>query len=81
MSTTRRMTVAFSQETQSLMTRLVPEGRRSAFVERAVREALEQAEREALRSEMAECAAYMYDEISALQNDFTPLEEELHRQV
>ena len=77
----QRMTIAFSRETQDLMARLLPPGKRTAFVEAAVRNALKQAERESLRQEMADCAEYMFDEIMALQADFTPLEEELQRKV
>ncbi len=34
-----------------------------------------------LLEEMKECAAEMHDEIMALERDFLPLEEELHRLV
>lgn len=81
MSTSRRMTVAFSEATQTLLEKLVPAGRRTEFVDRVVREALQRVEREKLRVEMAECATEMYDEIIAIEADFAPLEEEVHEQV
>lgn len=81
MPATKRMTISFSPETQERLTRLLPEGRRTAFVEAAVREALKRIERAALEERMRECAEVMYDEIMALERDFHPLEEELHREV
>ena len=81
MATSGRMTIAFSDETKQLMEALVPPGQRTDFVNRAVRSALRRLSREQFRREMAECAVEMYDEIMALDADFTPLEEEVHRQI
>ena len=79
MSSTARMTIAFSPETRELMERLVPDGKRTAFVDEVVREALRRRERDVLDREMAECAREMHEEIMQIQEEMTPLEEELHR--
>lgn len=81
MATAGRMTIAFSEETRELMEQLLPAGRRTDFVDNAVREALRRLAQEKLRAEMAECAREMYDEIQEIQRDFAPLEEEVHRPV
>ncbi|MBU0607275.1 MAG: hypothetical protein KKI08_05280 [Armatimonadetes bacterium] len=81
MATTGRMTIAFTAETRRLIEDLLPAGQRTDFVDRVVKDALRRLAREKLEEEMAECAREMYDEIMALQEDFLPLEEEVHRQV
>jgi hypothetical protein len=81
MATTGRMTIAFTEATRRLIEQLLPAGQRTDFVDRVVQEALRRMAREKLREEMAECAREMYDEIMELEEDFRPLEEEVHRQV
>jgi membrane-bound ClpP family serine protease len=81
MATTGRMTITFSDETRRLIDHLIPLGRRTEFVERAVREALRQLEQDKLEQDMAELARESYDEMLQMEAEFRPLEEELHWKV
>jgi len=75
------MTIAFSDETRHLMDELLPVGQRTDFVDQVVHDALRELARQKLREEMAECAREMYDEIMQIQQEFGPLEDEVHQQV
>ena len=81
MATSGRMTIAFSEDTRELMDELLPPGHRTKFVDQTVREAIRALAQEKLPEQMAECAREMYDEIMELQDEFTPLEEEVHAQL
>jgi hypothetical protein len=57
------------------------ETKRPPWRDGMVRRFLAILERRRLRRRMAECAAAMHDEIMSLEEDFRPLEEELHRKT
>ena len=78
---TRAVVVELDDAVAKSLEQAVPSEERSAFVERAIREQLAVLDREHLRREMEECARVMYDEIMAIEEDFRPLEEEIHRLV
>lgn len=78
---TRSMTVEVDRDLVDRLEHAVPAGERTQFVERALLQQLKARDREALRREMEECATEMYDEIMAIDADFTPLEEELHWRI
>ncbi len=76
---TRAMVVELDDTVAERLDQVVPTEERSAFVERAIREQLAALDKEQFEREMEECARVMYDEIMAIERDFLPLDEEVHR--
>jgi hypothetical protein len=76
---TRAVLVELDDTVAKHLEEAVPTDERNAFVERAIREQLAVLDREQFEREMEECGRVMYDEILALEEDFRPLEEEVHR--
>ncbi|MBI3946876.1 MAG: hypothetical protein HY321_13210 [Armatimonadetes bacterium] len=78
---TQAITVALEPETADRLERCVPPDEVEDFVRRAIKRQLDAMELQGLSAEMQECAREMHDEILAIERDFAPLEEEIHRQA
>ena len=74
-----RRPFAFPPELASNLEAVIPPRQRDQFVVEAVKARLRDLEREALRTDMEECARTMHDEIMQIEAEFAPLDAEVDR--